>query len=319
MADDEDVTLPLDGFLGLESPAQHRLNAERGKVIHGHPPGVHALRRPEADHGARPPVGRGHAIERGDLILPFPERHPGNKLDRRLALEGFAQRGETAGVPVGQRLEDDAVDDGEDRGGRADTEREGEDGDRGEAGALPQQPEPVAEVLEDVLEPRQAAPLADLLLDALDMAETPRGRIVRLAGWHAGGEVGLGLKVEVMPHLLGHLAVEGFLAEEGAEFFEELHGVGEARPLSLSRKPHLLAKATAGKAEGAETRNSIPIRKIVSPIPLLRASAIKWMGHFHIFRGEPQVTLSTRLMAAATCSQLAVSIASCFRPAGVSE
>jgi hypothetical protein len=55
---------------------------------------------------------------------------------------------EPAGIWVGQRIEDDSVDDGEERGIGADAEGQGEDGDGGEAGGFEEHAQGVTQVLE---------------------------------------------------------------------------------------------------------------------------------------------------------------------------
>ena len=62
---------------------------------------------------------------------------------------------EPIGIAVRQRLQQQRVDDAEDRGVRADAERQRGDGDEAEARRAQQQPRAVAKVLkQDVIEPR---------------------------------------------------------------------------------------------------------------------------------------------------------------------
>jgi hypothetical protein len=56
---------------------------------------------------------------------------------------------EAAAVAVGERLEEDAVDDAEEGSGGSDAEGEGEDGGEGEAGGLAELAEAVADVREE--------------------------------------------------------------------------------------------------------------------------------------------------------------------------
>ena len=72
-------------------------------------------------------------------------------------VDRLAQVDEPVAVAVRQRLEQHAAHDAEDRGVGADAEREREDDDGGERGAVAQRAQRVRDVGGDALEPRQAA------------------------------------------------------------------------------------------------------------------------------------------------------------------
>ena len=63
---------------------------------------------------------------------------------------------ERVGIGIGQRFDEHAVDDAEDRRGGADAERERQDGRGGEAGLLPQHARRVAKVLPEIGEQKSA-------------------------------------------------------------------------------------------------------------------------------------------------------------------
>ena len=65
----------------------------------------------------------------------------------RLIVVGLNEQDEAIGFGEGERAKEQAVDDGEDGGVRADAERQGEDRDGGEARRLSQGPKTEAEVL----------------------------------------------------------------------------------------------------------------------------------------------------------------------------
>ncbi len=91
----------------------------------------------------------------------------------------LAEVHQAVAVAMGQRLEQHAADDAEDRGGGADAEREGDHDDGGEPGIPAEGAEAVAEVGEHVLDPGQAALLPH-----------------RLGGFHL--EVGFQLRAEIL-------------------------------------------------------------------------------------------------------------------------
>ena len=99
-------------------------------------------------------------------------------------------------VAMGQRLEQHAAHDAEDRGGGADAEREGDHDDRGEPAIPAQGAKAVAEVGHRVIDPRQPA----LLPHRLGGLGEAAGREPRLAA--------RGLGIEAAPDQLGSLQLE---------------------------------------------------------------------------------------------------------------
>ena len=63
--------------------------------------------------------------------------------------DSFPDDDEVAAVAVGEGLEEDAVDDGEEGGGGSDAKGEGDDGGYGKAGGFAELAKTVADVLED--------------------------------------------------------------------------------------------------------------------------------------------------------------------------
>jgi hypothetical protein len=107
------------------------------------------------------------------------------------------------------------------RGVCANAKCESEHGDQGEARMLAQRARRVAQVTRELLEPYERTLLATALLDLLAPTEFPLRRVTCLLGRHPIRHVILGALIQMKPHLLGHLAVEFFFAEECAEFGEE--------------------------------------------------------------------------------------------------
>jgi hypothetical protein len=130
-----------------EGPSEKRRHAERGEEVGAHVPRGHPLRlaiagqvhlaiAPRRDlRQRRRAAAVVHYLSRGDPGLL--ERHP-------LAPDHHG----TAGLAPGQRLEQDGIDDAEDRGVGADAEREGEDRDRGKPGVTPKRPRLEPQILD---------------------------------------------------------------------------------------------------------------------------------------------------------------------------
>ena len=147
MADDHDRRRLLVVF-GREPAAERRLDAEQREVVAGD-----HLRRDLLRLGPAAPV----QLREGE------RRHPGEHLvlvaevlvvemrERqvaRVALVEHEDRHQPVRLGHGHRLQQDDVDHAEDRGVRADAEREGERRDDGEGRALRQHAKAVAQVLE---------------------------------------------------------------------------------------------------------------------------------------------------------------------------
>ncbi len=94
----------------------------------------------------------------------------------------IADRDETIRIGIRKRTQQDGVHDGEDRGVRADAERQREDGRGGEAGCAPQHAQAVADVLAERVEPRQAALIAPGLRGLRIPAEGQPRRMPRRRG-----------------------------------------------------------------------------------------------------------------------------------------
>src|SRR6185295_8608719 len=88
----------------------------------------------------------------------------------------FPDRDEPSGILVGQRPQQHAVDDAEDRAGRADAECEGDHGRGRDAGVASQHTRGVAEIAEEVLDATGATRVARLFLDELEAAEIAQRR-----------------------------------------------------------------------------------------------------------------------------------------------
>jgi hypothetical protein len=59
-----------------------------------------------------------------------------------------------------------------------------------------------------MLQPHPPAHFPRLLLNARHIAKLPQCGVARVVGFHAGFDIQLGLQLDMMPHLFGHLGVE---------------------------------------------------------------------------------------------------------------
>ena len=130
-----------------EVAADDRRLAERAEEIRGDHGTAEALRLVRAGEVVVLIAVDGHRRERLRHALPVEEIQVADRPfveSRRVVVDG----GELAGVGIGERVEQHAVDDGEERGVRADAEREGEHGGRREAGRLEQHANRVAQIVQ---------------------------------------------------------------------------------------------------------------------------------------------------------------------------
>ncbi len=81
---------------------------------------------------------------------------------------------------VRQRVEQNGLHDGEERGGGADAERHDEDGGEGEAGSAGEGADGVAEIAREVFERRDAVLLPEIFAHAARGAELDAGEAVGL-------------------------------------------------------------------------------------------------------------------------------------------
>ena len=133
-----------------------RIDAEQRKEIRRDRGHLHPLRFAAAigqrtggaDH-LRTGSRREHR-ERLAPLLVVAEVARGHDRERlRANAEVDPETGDAAGIAVGKRTKQHAVDDAEDRGRGADTQRQGQGGDDGEAGAPRERPPRVTDVLDE--------------------------------------------------------------------------------------------------------------------------------------------------------------------------
>src|SRR2546421_8549747 len=87
------------------------------------------------------------------------------------ARSGACNGDELLRMNIGQRLQKHAIDDAEDRGVRADAQRERHNGHQGKAGIFTQHARGVAQVLEEFIEPKRAPLVASNFANHRDVSE----------------------------------------------------------------------------------------------------------------------------------------------------
>ena len=177
-------------FGGLKAAAERHTDAEEREEIGGDGGAVQSARLAcagEDEVGVG--IERGHLVEGGALRAPVVEVRGGDGEELAKGGMSFPEGEEAAGMGVGKRLEEDAVDDSEDGGIGADAEGEREDGDGGEGRILAQAADGVAHVLHEDFEGGTDADVADILFDLFHTAEIAAGFLERAFSGHAAADV----------------------------------------------------------------------------------------------------------------------------------
>src|ERR1700759_2230800 len=140
-----------------EESTEHWLYGEKRKVVRGDELRPDFFCVAEAGEGEAGAANHGHLRKAAIVVLPVAKIWIRNRTGAEV---GFAlvEHDELFGMRISNWIEQDGVDDGEERGIRADAESEREDGYDGEAGAFAKCSNGEAEILKQVVE-RAAAPL----------------------------------------------------------------------------------------------------------------------------------------------------------------
>jgi hypothetical protein len=220
----DDVARACCVFAGAEHPAEHRWRAEGSKIATGDPCSGDADGITVAGEIVAGAALRIHAVEEvGGVLRPIEivGRCDGER--RILGKARFPDGNQSLGFGIGNRAEQDGIDDGENRRARADAEREGEHDNGAKTGRPAQRARRVAEILEKLFEPHEPSLAARALLDLLHATELPLRGVARFVRRHPIVHVIRRALLKMKPHLFGHVAVEFFFAEKRAEFSEQLH------------------------------------------------------------------------------------------------
>ena len=199
-----------------EISSEERLHAEHVEEAGGDDAGLDALRFGTAEQDEPHVVELDHAGERARLpaVVVHLFRREAEAVGAVVLAAGLVARpllpqdDQLVAALVGQRLEEHAVDDAEDRGVGADAERHRQDDDEREAWRLEERACPVAHVLHERLGGAHEPRVADVIFHTADVAERGDRRAARLIARHAGADVLVGLHVEVEAHFGVERALE---------------------------------------------------------------------------------------------------------------
>jgi len=131
--------------------------------------------------------------------------------DRRLP-----KADEAVWLRIGQGAEENGVNDGENRGIRANAESEGEYRDGREAGAALQHAEREATIASTFVQPANDVDVASVFLEECGVAEAFLGVVTRILGGHAGGEVVRGAHFKMRAQLFVEILIQAFSSEHGS-------------------------------------------------------------------------------------------------------
>jgi hypothetical protein len=138
----------------------------------------------------------------------------------------FAQGDQAVRLPVGKWAHERRVDNGKDGRVRAHPQGQGEDGNDGKAGIVPEHSKAITNVMEKVLDGRPPPDVAGLLLDERRVPELAASRRLGLFARHALPHQSFHLFFKVFPHLFGEIAVK---ATARNELPEPVHDSPRAR------------------------------------------------------------------------------------------
>ena len=132
---------------GVEVTARHGVDSEDAEEVGRDHLAAEVLGLPSSGHVGVLPAERGQALEAAAVLLPVDEVRIGDRHAREVRRR-LAEPHQAVGIAVGQRLEENAVDDAEDGGVGADPERQRDHRDGREARVPGQHAQAVPNVLE---------------------------------------------------------------------------------------------------------------------------------------------------------------------------
>src|SRR6267378_2501486 len=177
VAEDDDLVLTDETIGGREKFSRdlHALNSHRLSL------------KTKIGHQAR---NGSHGFERFGVVAPVEKIERVHDVARTVIFDGrFPNADEAVWLRIGQGAEENGVNDGENRGIRANAESEGEYRDGREAGAALQHAEREATIASTFVQPANDVDVASVFLEEWGVAEAFLGVVTRILGGHAGGEV----------------------------------------------------------------------------------------------------------------------------------
>ena len=249
-------------FRFLKPPAQRGLHAQGAQQAGGagdSPDGF----RPVAAEVVFPRGEGAHLVKGGGLLANLDVIGCGERCMRKRTFAlATPDLNEAAAVRVGERIEHEALHDAGNRYGGADADSENEDSHGGEAGALAQHAQGVANVFEERLDERQAAEIA-VRLPELRGSSQPQASLAKsLLRGHAAPDVFLREHGKVVLKLLFELPIQAADREQPVN----------ARSRDSQPVEHTASPAPPPAERGQSRRRCAPS----SPSPRRAASGRPW-------------------------------------------
>ena len=230
-----------------EGASKHWPHAEHRERVRRHlravePQGVSLT----GQRRARDPQGR----DMGERLDPRAQRQELNRIQRGGRLRGRTVRchgtvgvlddvDELVRIPVGQRCQQNRVDDAEDGRVGADAERKRRNRDRGEPRVPPQRAQPVADVLQHALQPRRDPDVMNMVAGERQVAQRAPCRGGRRGTVEPPRLQLLPLHLQVEPQLVVELALVTIALEQVAQAPEQPR---HARPPTVASRTRWMAK-----------------------------------------------------------------------------
>jgi hypothetical protein len=165
-------------FSRSERAAYSRIDTEHGKKISRDEPPAQLFSLTKPSKVVRIAARQAHTRESLIVFLPVQKVREGDGASRKI-LFTFRQPDQLLGMRVRQRIEQYAVHYGKQSGVRTDTQRQRENGDRGESRRFQKHPQTIARILHQFFKRSPAPHLPGDLLDQADIAQLSTGNAAR--------------------------------------------------------------------------------------------------------------------------------------------
>ncbi|HKX28354.1 MAG TPA: hypothetical protein VJ302_11700 [Blastocatellia bacterium] len=181
-------------------PPERGAHSEHVEIVGRDPHAMQFLGRGDPREIQFNTVPRRHLLEDAVPISPIDKiggRHLADSTSRR----PLPDHHQSIRLAIRQRLQDGGIDDAEDRGSRANPERESQDGNQREPRCLHQPARAVAQVLPHLFQQTDPALVTARLFSPFDSAKAPERGQARLLRAHSAREVPLDLSLQMELHL----------------------------------------------------------------------------------------------------------------------
>ena len=200
--------------------ADLRCRAQKGEEISRNQSAFDAQGIPNASQGVLVAAVAGDGLQRPSALAPGDHVRLGNSAAYAGALL-FGHPHQPVGIVVGQWMDQQGIYGGKNRGGRPDSQRQSQHGCECKPGTAPQPAKPVAEILQERVEYRQAALIAIRLFRGFHATQLEDCLPTGFRGAHSRAEIVGDMQLEITFDLLGQFAVAPILAEQPGKATKE--------------------------------------------------------------------------------------------------